>query len=349
MGKDTLKAAVVGTGIFATDQHLPTFQKIPYIEPVSCYNRTKSKAETFANKAGIDPSKVYESLENAFEDNDVDFVDVLLPVQYNLDVVKLAIEHNKPLALEKPIAANLTQASEIVKLSESTKLPIAILENWGFMKTISLLKKEYLPQIGDVTAFSYKSTGPWNTNNKYLSTTWRQNPEHIGGFLSDGGVHQLTLLTEVLGPVKTVSGLTKQLKQESGADDILFSTMSLESGAIGTFTYGSAFGATEKKLEFVIFGTNGSITFVSKPSLNKPTITFQTGDSNATASEPVTIEVDEVDNYEQEFINFADAVYANDKSLITIPPAKAFHHLAIVAAALESSEKNGSSVTVASP
>lgn len=349
MANKTLKVAVVGTGIFATDQHLPTFQKIPYIEPVSCYNRTKSKAETFAEKAGIETSKVYDSLEEAFKDKDVDFVDALLPVQFNLDAVKLAIEHDKPLALEKPIAANLKQASEIVKLSNETSLPIGILENWGFMKSITLLKEEYLPQIGEVTAFSYKSTGPWNTNNKYLATTWRQNPEHIGGFLSDGGVHQLTLLTEVLGPVKTVSGLTKQLKPESGTDDILFSTMSMESGAIGTFTYGSSFGATEKKLEFVIFGTNGSVTFTNKPTLKKPTITYQTGDSTATASEPKTVEVDEVDNYEQEFINFADSLYANDKNLITITPAKAFHHLAIVAAALESSEKAGASVTVASP
>ena len=79
-----------------------------------------------------------------------------------------------------------------------------------------------------------------------MATGWRLKPEHIGGFLSDGGVHQLALLTEVLGDVESVSGLTQQLKEQSGTDDVLFSTLKTAKGAIGTFTYGSAFGATDK-------------------------------------------------------------------------------------------------------
>ena len=75
--------------------------------------------------------------------------------------------------------------------------------------------------------------------------------------LSDGGVHQLALLTEVLGDVESVSGLTQQLKEQSGTDDVLFSTLKTAKGAIGTFTYGSAFGATDKSTFFKIFGTNG--------------------------------------------------------------------------------------------
>lgn len=343
------KFAVIGTGIFATDMHLPTIEKIPYLKPIGCYNRTKAKAETFASKAGIDASKVYDTLEAAFQDDDVDFVDALLPVQYNLDAVKLAIKYNKPIALEKPIAANLTQAKEIVHLAESTSLPIGILENWGFLKSIDILNNHVIPKIGQVVSFTYNSTGPWNANNKYLATAWRQNPEHIGGFLSDGGVHQLTLLTEVLGEVDSISGYTKQLRKESGTDDILFSTLKLKNGAIGTFTYGSSFGATDKSLSFTIYGLNGSIVYNFSPTLAKPTITYQTGTSNADASKPTVIEIDEVDNYEQEFINFADALKANDKSVITITPKKAFHHLAIVAAALDSSANGGSAVKVEQP
>ena len=111
-----LKFAVVGTGIFATDTHLPTINKIPYLKPVSCYNRTKSKAETFAEKANIDSSKIYDTLEEAFKDDNNDFVDALLPVQFNLQAVELAVKYNKPLALEKPVAANLVHDKQIVKL-----------------------------------------------------------------------------------------------------------------------------------------------------------------------------------------------------------------------------------------
>lgn len=344
-----INLAIVGTGIFATDNHLPTIQKIPGLKPYAAYNRTKSKAETFAEKANIALDKVYDSLEEIFEDKDVEFVDALLPVQFNVDAVKLAVKNNKPICFEKPIAANLDQAKEIVKLSESTDLPILVLENWAYLKAIDILKNEILPKIGDVVAFTYNATGPFNDANKYLATGWRLKPEHIGGFLSDGGVHQLALLTEVLGDVESVSELTQQLKEQSGTDDVLFSTLKTAKGAIGTFTYGSAFGATDKSTFFKIFGTNGSATYDWSPSLPKPQITYATGATSGQASSKTTIEIDEVNTIEEEFKNFKDAVANKDKKLVKVPPRKAFHHLAIVAAALESSKNNGSNVKVETP
>lgn len=343
-----LNAAIVGTGIFATDTHLPTIQKIPEIKPYAAYNRTKAKAETFAEKAGIDKSLVADSLDDIFTNDKVDFIDALLPVQSNLDLIRKAIDHNKPVAIEKPIAANLEQAREIVNITNSTSLPILILENWSYRKSIPILK-DVLTKIGDVVSFTYRATGAWNDNNKYLATGWRQNPEHIGGFLSDGGVHQLALLTDVLGPVETVSAFTKQLREESGDDDILFSTFKLQSGAIGTFTYGSAFGATDKSTSFTIYGTNGSVVYDFSPELPKPTITYQTGPSSQQASEKTVIESDDGDTIHAEFTNFVKAVKANDKSVLTVTPASAFHHLAVVAAALESSKSNGTAVTVQKP
>ncbi|CAK9440017.1 uncharacterized protein LODBEIA_P41170 [Lodderomyces beijingensis] len=344
-----LNVAIVGTGIFATDTHLPTIEKLAHIiKPFAAYNRTKSKSEAFATKAGIPSDKVYSSLEEAFKDPQVQFVDALLPVQFNLEAVKLAIANDKPICFEKPLAANLQQAKEIVQLSESTKLPIGVLENWSFRHAIHILQKEILPQLGDVIGFTYHATGPWNENNKYLATGWRLKPEHIGGFLSDGGVHQLALLTDVLGDVASVSALTKQVQEQSGTDDILFSTFKLKSGVIGTFTYGSAFGATDKSTFFTIFGTKGSVVYDWSPALSKPTITYQLGTSGQSSSGKKTIEVDEVDTFAEEFTNFAEAVLKNDKSIVKVTPRKAFQHLAIVAAALESSKNGGSNVEVES-
>lgn len=340
-----VNVGIIGTGIFATDQHLPTIQSIDNLTPYAAYNRTRSKAEEFAKKANISDSHIYDSVDALLKDPNVDFVDALLPVQTNLEVIKAAVEHNKPIAVEKPIAANIAQAKEIVAISQKTDVPIAILEQWAFFNAIEEVKK-ILPQIGEVISFTYSATGAWNANNKYLATSWRKNPQHIGGFLSDGGVHQLALLTEILGPVESVAGLTKQVREESGTDDILFSTFKLTSGAIGTFTYGSAFGATDKSTSLKIYGTKGSLVYDFSPELKKPTITYQTGANSGEASGKTVVEVDEVRGIKEEFENFASAVAAKDKSLVRVPPAKAFHHLAIVAAALESSKNGGSSVKV---
>lgn len=343
-----LRVGIVGTGIFATDSHLPTIESIPELRPSAAYNRTMDKANVFAQKANINQEHVYEHLDDLAASSQVDIIDALLPVQYNLNVVRTAIKFNKPIIIEKPIAANLSQAREIVELAGATQLPIGILENWAFFNAIPQVQK-ILPKIGEVFAFSYTATSPWNPDSKYLSTEWRKNPKHIGGYLSDGGVHQLALLTEILGQVESVSAQTKQIRELSGADDILFSTMKLKSGAIGTFTYGSAFGASDKSTSLTIFGTNGSIVYDFSPSLPKPTITYKTGSNAKEASDQTVIEVEEVNALQEEFKNFAAAVKAKDKSLVKVPPAKAFHHLAIVDAALESSSKGGVNIKVELP
>lgn len=342
----TVNVGIVGTGIFATDRHLPTLKKIPDLNTAGCYNRTKSKAEEFAKKTGNKNINVYDLLEEIIQSDELDFVDVLLPVQFNLNAVKTAVKYGKPICLEKPIAANLEQAREIVKISRETDLPITVLENWSFLKAREILEEEILPKIGNIVSFTYRSTGAWNENNKYLNTSWRKNPEHIGGFLSDGGVHQLALLTDVLGQVETVSAHTKQVREESGADDILFSIMKLTSGVIGTFTYGSAFGATEKSTSFIIYGTNGSVVYDFSPHLPKPVISYRIGKSMQLSTADTNLEVENNDTFKEEFENFISSVTKKDKSLVKVKPENAFHHLAIIAAALESSAKNGNTIAV---
>ncbi|SCU86209.1 LADA_0D13014g1_1 [Lachancea dasiensis] len=346
-----LTVGIVGTGLFAKGSHLPAYQAMSdKFKPAAAFNRTKSKAEAFAEDAGIPKDKVYDNLDEILADDSIDFIDALLPVQFNAQTVEKCVAANKPVILEKPISATIAGARELVKIAESTDVPVAIAENWLYLNSAIELKK-HLADIGPVTAFTYNSTGPFITNNKYLATTWRQKPEHIGGFLSDGGVHQLALLTEVLGEIGSVSALTKQVRKESGTDDVVFSTVKMkEDDVIGTFTYGSAFGSCEKWTYFKLYGLNGSVT-LNLSDKKKPSITKIVGDSAETSGEPQTIPIGELDSFgvNEEFLNFYEAVVKKDKTLIKGTPRIAFHHLACVAAFLESSSKKGDNVTVEQP
>ncbi|CCF55739.1 hypothetical protein KAFR_0A03040 [Kazachstania africana CBS 2517] len=343
-----LNVAVVGTGIFAKDGHLPVYSAHPdKFNVVAAFNRTKSKALDFAKAAGVPEEKVYDTIEEVMNDKNVTYIDGLLPVQLNPTLVKKAIEAGKPILLEKPIAANMAQAREVVELAEKTDLPIAIAENWSYLECIDVAKK-HIQRIGPVVAFTHNSTGPFVKNNKYLATTWRQNPEHIGGFLSDGGVHQLALVTALVGDIDTVSAHTAQVRKESGDCDIVFSTVTVkDSGIIGTFTYGSAFGATEKSVYLKIYGKNGNVT-VDLSDKTAPVVKVRVGDcaENAQDEEIYPIDQDSSFGVQAEFLNFHEAVAKNDKSLLVSTPRVAFHHLACVAAFLESSDKKGDNVKV---
>ncbi|CAR23762.1 uncharacterized protein KLTH0E16522g [Lachancea thermotolerans CBS 6340] len=346
-----LNVGIVGTGIFARDSHLPAYQQLPNeFKVVAAFNRTKSKAEAFAEDAGIEKEKVFDNLDDMLKDESISAIDALLPAQFNAETVEKCIAARKPVILEKPIAATMAQARKIVEMSDATTLPIGIAENWLFMNAASALK-EQLAEIGPITAFTYNSTGPFVKENKYLSTSWRQNPEHIGGFLSDGGVHQLALLTEVLGEVESVSALTKQVRKQSGTDDVVFSTVKLrDSDVIGTFTYGSAFGSCKKSVYFKVYGLNGAAT-LDLSDKKKPVIKVTVGDSAEANAKENTIEIDEHPSggIQEEFLNFRESILKKEKRVIRGSPRVAFHHLACVAAFLDSSAKDGDSVVVEQP
>ena len=230
----------------------------------AAYNRSRAKAENFAQVAKLDQSKVHDSLNELLKDPSVDAIDALLPVQFNLETIKKSFAAGKPVAIEKPISSNLEDAKKIVQLSRTSDLPLLILENVAYTKVVSQIKA-LLPKIGKPVTFLFQSTGPY-TPSKYHATGWRQKPEHVGGYLSDGGVHQIALITGILGPVESVSGRTTQLREVSGDVDTLNSLFNMKDGTFGTFTYGSYFGATKKESKFTILGTKRPMVILAVPA-----------------------------------------------------------------------------------
>ncbi|KAF0272353.1 hypothetical protein FOG51_02507 [Hanseniaspora uvarum] len=341
----TLNVAVIGTGIFAKETHLPTLKSLSNeFNVIGCYNRSVDKAEEFSQLASC---KVYKTVDELFEDPQVDVIDVLVPNQFNLSYVELAVKHKKHIIMEKPISATLEDSRKIYKLSkENPDIFIGVNENWLYLKAAEILK-ENLPKIGKVESFTYNSTGPFVSKNKY-GTAWRAHPQHIGGYLSDGGVHQLALLTEVLGPVGKISSLTKQIRKESGTDDTCFTTCQMKEGdnVIGTYTYSSAFGQTDKWTIFKIYGDNGSL-FLNLSNKKKPYVELNVGPNAETADvkgEKIEFSETEFFGVEAEFKAMHDAITKKNSYKGSVESCG--HHLFIVGAILESSSKGGSMINV---
>lgn len=342
------KVAIIGTGIFAKKAHLPSLENSPYFKPIACYNRTISKAEEFVKSSNSD-IKIYKEFDDAFKDPEIDLIDVLLPVQYNLNAIKKAVEFKKNIVIEKPIAANLNQAREIVKISkENPNILIAVNEHWVYLKAVNQLKLS-IKKIGKVVGFNYHSTGSFNFNNQYLTTSWRQNPEHIGGFLSDGGVHQLALLTSVLGNVDELNARTVQVRPQSGDVDVVWALCKMKSGLIGSFNYGSAFGNKEKKGFFEILGDNGSIYYDFSPKTGDRFILRTGGLTKDDEKKEEEIKIDnEYWSTEREFELLGKELNGEKGSIICWPEV-AFHHLAIVDAMLKSSKADAKTIVVETP
>lgn len=181
-----------------------------------------------------------------------------------------------------------------------------------------------ISKIGKPVSFIFQGTGAYNPSNKYAATAWRLNPEHVGGYLSDGGVHQVTVVTECLqSKVAQVNAYTTQLRETSGDVDVLSASFKFENGVFGTFTYGSTFGAIKKTNSLQIFGTEGSIIYDWSPG-SPDTVTLQVGPDSNNMGEPQVFTVEESKHFsvDSEFKNFFEAVEKKDKSLVVSNPER---------------------------
>lgn len=347
MSSAPLNVGIVGTGIFARDDHLPAYQKNPeHFKVVAVFNRTRAKALDFAKLANVPEDKVFSTLDDIMSDPHVDYIDALLPVQFNVQTLQKAIEHNKPMIIEKPIAATMEQAKEFVELTDKTDLPIAIAENWLNLSVVHEAKK-HIQRIGRIVGFTHTFTGPNSKTGKYKATSWRQHAEHLGGSLSDGGVHQIAILTDLLGEFESVSAFTTKVDTNDQMPDAVFASIKLKSGAVGNYTYGTRFGATKKSISMKIYGQEGSI-LLELNNRDAPVIRVNIGEckENAKEEEVYTISQDNTYGIAGEMLNFYEAVTKKDKNIIRANPRTAFHHLACIDAMLKSSDDNGNNVKV---
>ncbi|CAO3658926.1 unnamed protein product [Umbelopsis ramanniana] len=337
MSAAPVKIAIIGTGIFAY-RHLKAFRAIGNkYEIVACCNRSREKAEKFAKEVGLPDSAVYTDPKDILQNPDIEAVDVLLPVQYNLEFVKAAIAAGKHIIFEKPIAHNLQDAREIVKLSKGSKSIVMVAENFAFMNTMNYVAQLVKDGgIGDVLNFNFSAIRAYNPDSPYYQTTWRQTPEHPGGYLSDGGVHNMAHIVAVLGEIQSVSAFASKTYPIHGAEDTLATAVKLKSGAVGVINF--TFCATKVgRVSFEIIGSKGTLRIIDERSvefINQHGETISREDFAAKVkASPFDSEFEDVEGELDNFYN----VIRNGKTL-GVTPSQAYQHFAFFACAIESAQ-----------
>jgi len=182
-------------------------------------------------------------------------------------------------------------------------------------------------RIGGVVGFQMVHSRPLNLENPYLKTEWRRSPQHIGGFLLDGGVHDIAAITQVLGNVIEVSAFSRQINSINGADDSIVISLRLERGTIGSFS--QTFAASPPTVfNFSIDGTEGRLVWKS----------YEVTLFDNEGKEHQILKEEKDQGFRTEFLDFFAAIKEGKPLYVT--PEDAFHHLAIIAASLESAEKH---------
>ena len=135
-----LKFAVIGTGFWANYQ-IPAWFEVGGVELVALYNRTRSKAEEFAQQFNV--ANVYDNVDELLDRhaNELDFVDIITDVDTHSLFTTKAVERGLDVICQKPMSTGLEAARQMVAASQKVGVRLFIHENFRWQAPIRKLKE----------------------------------------------------------------------------------------------------------------------------------------------------------------------------------------------------------------
>ena len=150
------------------------------------------------------------SVDELFKDTEIEVILNLTIPRAHYEVAKQSLENGKHVYSEKPMAVNFSEGEELLALSKSKGLYIGNAPDTflggGIQKSIDLINQN---KIGNVrlgsAIFAYPGVQSYHPNPE----PWFANNE--GGPVMDMGPYYLTALVNLLGPAKSVHGVSTKV------------------------------------------------------------------------------------------------------------------------------------------
>ncbi|KAF2735792.1 NAD(P)-binding protein [Polyplosphaeria fusca] len=332
------RVALIGSGIFAREEHLPAIRATQLLQLTAIYSRSHASAKALSE--GLSDVELYSedqegrSYEDLLKSDDIAGVVIALPILVQPDYVRKALSAGKHVLAEKPIAKDVATATDLVNWYNSSikgpnKPTFTIAENFRFLDSYAYGASQ-ARTLGRVLEFRTKVSMFVQPGGKYFETPWRKKPEYQGGFLLDGGVHFIAgtrlLLGEEAAPVKA-SAFTAQLQEHLPPVDTLNATVLLKNGSSGTISI--SFGTAFRGSEYAVACEGGTVTV----SRGKVTV-------NKDGKEDVKEFPDEGSGVKQEIYAWAESLVKGEANPLQ-SPEEALQDLILLETCLRSGENKG--------
>ena len=253
-----INLGIIGCGIAARKLHFPALQKLKdKFEVTMVCNRTEPKAKSFAEMLGkVDYVLDYHTL---LANPQIEAVLIILPIHLNYRVTLDALKSGKHVLLEKPIAANLDEGRKMLLFKKLYPQVKMVAENFRYRNTLFRVK-EVIENgtIGKPYATIWNIFYQIKPENEYAQTEWRINHQYPGGFITDGGVHNIAALRMLFGEFTETYAFSKSVNPNIGKTDTFSMQFNTERNINGVLNIFYAPVGYEQN-EFHVFGDKASI------------------------------------------------------------------------------------------
>src|SRR6187399_99648 len=205
-----IRTGVIGCGS-VSGSYLPVLTKSPFVEVVSLCDIKPERARKQAEKFKI--ANHYPNIDAMLAGEPFEFLVNLTDMQEHEHLNRQALTAGKHVWSEKPIANTLAAGQELLKLAKAKQRRL-----WGAPITVQSPQFAFMARqlaqgaLGRVAAAhaDYGHEGP-NWSSFFY--------EKGGGSMPDLGVYNITTLTGLLGPAKSVTAMLSIVKPERTIDE----------------------------------------------------------------------------------------------------------------------------------
>ncbi|MCM2676645.1 Gfo/Idh/MocA family protein [Alkalicoccobacillus plakortidis] len=353
-----VRVGIIGCGGIANGKQMPSLAKVKEVQMVAFCDIVQERAEKAAADYGTEEAKVYTDFTELLSDTSIDVVHVCTPNKSHSTISIAAMEADKHVLCEKPMAKTAQEAREMVEVAKRTGKKLTIGYDNRY-RNDSLYLKELVEQdeLGEVYyakahAVRRRAVPTWGV--------FLNEEEQGGGPLIDIGTHaiDLTLWTMDNYKVKSVVGNVyyKLSNTENAAnafgpwdpkeftvEDSAFAFITMENGATVSLEASWALNTLDvDEAKTTLCGTkagadmrdglriNGeklSRLYVTKPDLNAGGVAYYDGGTESQADREARLWIESILNDTEPFVKpeqalvvseILEAIYESSKTGKTI-------------------------------
>ena len=130
----------IGSGFIMADCHLVAYRKAGF-NPVAIASQTFANAQRVAERHHL--RKAYPTYQEMLQDKSVEVVDVAVPPDLQIDVIREIIKHKdhiRGILAQKPLGVDYAQAVEVVKLCKKAGITLAVNQNMRYDQSVRACK-----------------------------------------------------------------------------------------------------------------------------------------------------------------------------------------------------------------
>lgn len=339
---DRVRLAVVGLGRWA-GVLARAASRGDVIEVASCLSRSEDTRSAFQAEFGV--RRAASSYQELLADDEIEGIVVTTPNDTHKAFIIPAVEAGVAVFTEKPIAHTLRDAFEIAHAVEDAGVVFAVGHSARRLAGHRVMKS-WIDEgrLGGVSLTEANFTTPSGLG--LTPEMWRWYASNSpGGPLIQLGVHHADTLQYLLGPVQTVTARARRLYTHSEVPDAVMSVLEFESGPLGYLGTGWASpGVYTMKL----LGTKMNLSY--EVDLTYWSEAHRTDDHSSLHSQSPqegghsAVELPRSDASREQLEEFALAI--RGRARVEVGVAEAIRALAVVHAALESSNRAGAAVAL---